>query len=214
MKKARLMLAAAAAGILLAGCSAGGAGSFSPDRSCVYITSDGDIKSALVLETEETFEADADELREFLESAVERFNEKTGGSEGEEVPVSLDSCSVQDGEMPAVFGYRSAADLIAFRQSDENEDTSNSFTSIEVKSAADAGTAGWLAGEFQTADGKAVSGLDITKEQKALAVNVQGGGVLETEGQVLYMSNGVETISDTAVTVPEGQTSVVVFTTK
>ena len=200
MKKARLMLAAAAAGILLAGCSAGGAGSFSPDRSCVYITSDGDIKSALVLETEETFEADADELREFLESAVERFNEKTGGSEGEEVPVSLDSCSVQDGEMTAVFGYRSAADLIAFRQSDENEDTSNSFTSIEVKSAADAGTA--------------VSGLDITKEQKALAVNVQGGGVLETEGQVLYMSNGVETISDTAVTVPEGQTSVVVFTTK
>ena len=125
------MLAAAAAGILLAGCSAGGAGSFSPDRSCVYITSDGDIKSALVLETEETFEADADELREFLESAVERFNEKTGGSEGEEVPVSLDSCSVQDGEMTAVFGYRSAADLIAFRQSDENEDTSNSFTSIE-----------------------------------------------------------------------------------
>ena len=101
MKKARLMLAAAAAGILLAGCSAGGAGSFSPDRSCVYITSDGDIKSALVLETEETFEADADELREFLESAVERFNEKTGGSEGEEVPVSLDSCSVQDGEMTA-----------------------------------------------------------------------------------------------------------------
>ena len=213
MKKARLMLAAAAAGILLAGCSAGGAGSFSPDRSCVYITSDGDIKSALVLETEETFEADADELREFLESAVERFNEKTG-SEGEEVPVSLDSCSVQDGEMTAVFGYRSAADLIAFRQSDENEDTSNSFTSIEVKSAADAGTAGWLAGEFQTADGKAVLGLDITKEQKALTVNVQGGGVLETEGQVLYMSNGVETISDTAVTVPEGQTSVVVFTTK
>ena len=212
MKKARLMLAVLAAGILLAGCSAGGAGSFSPDRSCVYITSDGDIKSALVLETEETF--DADELREFLESAVERFNEKTGGSEGEEAPVSLDSCSVQDGEMTAVFGYRSAADLIAFRQSDENEDASNSFTSIEVKSAADAGTAGWLAGEFQTADGKAVSGLDIAKEQKALAVSVQGGGVLETEGQVLYMSNGVETISDAAVTVPEGQTSVVVFTAK
>ena len=58
MKKARLMLAAAAAGILLAGCSAGGAGSFSPDRNCVYITSDRDIKSALVLETEETFDAD------------------------------------------------------------------------------------------------------------------------------------------------------------
>ena len=75
-------------------------------------------------------------------------------------------------------------------------------------------SAGWLAGEFQTADGKAVSGLDIAKEQKALAVSVQGGGVLETEGQVLYMSNGVETISDAAVTVPEGQTSVVVFTAK
>lgn len=214
MKKARLMLAAAAAGLLLAGCSAGGAGSFEPDRSCVYITSDGDIKSALVLETEETFQADADELKQFLESAAERFNEENRGSEGEKDPVSLDSCSVQDGEMTAVFGYRSAADLIAFRQSDENEDTSNSFTSIEVKSAADAGTAGWLAREFQTADGKTVSGLDITKEQNALAVNVQGGGVLETEGPVLYMSSGVETISDTAVAVPEGQTSVVVFTTK
>lgn len=213
MKKARLMLAAAAAGLLLAGCSGGGKSSFSPDRSSVYVTDDGELKSALVLETDK--KAGKEELKQFLEEAVNRFNEKNGsGEDDENVPVALDSCTVENGRMTAVFDYRSAEDLIAFRQSDENEDNSNTFTSIEVKSASEAGTCGWFSEDLVKPDGSEVSGLDAAKTQKALAVSVQGGGILETEGAVICMSRGVETLSDTAVSVPEGQTTVIVFEAK
>ena len=52
MRKARLILAAAAAGALLTGCS-GGKSAFSPEQSCVYVSGDGTLRSALVLESEE-----------------------------------------------------------------------------------------------------------------------------------------------------------------
>lgn len=210
MRKARLILAAAAAGALLTGCS-GGKSAFSPEQSCVYVSGDGTLRSALVLESEEDFEES--ELKEFLEGAVSRFNEKSGG-DGEEGPVTLASCTADQGVMTAVFEYRDADALVSFRQSDENEDNSNTFSNIEVKSAAEAGTAGWLSGEFIKADGSQASGLDAAKEKHAAAVSVQGGGVLETEGELLYVSSGAQILDSTSVKLPDGETSVVVFKEK
>lgn len=210
MRKARLILAAVAAGVLLAGCS-GGKNAFSPDQSCVYVSGDGTLRSALVLESEESF--DEGELKEFLEGAVSRFNEKSGkGEDGG--PVFLESCTAEKGIMKAVFEYESADALISFRQSDENEDSSNTFSSIEVKSAAEAGTAGWLSGELIKADGSPASGLDAAKEKHAAAVSVQGGGVLETEGEILYVSAGAQILDSMSVKLSDGETSVVVFKEK
>ena len=210
MRKARLIAAAAAAGVLLAGCSSGKS-AFSPEQSCVYVSGDGTLRSALVLESEEDFEEG--ELKEFLEGAVSRFNEKNGGGE-DGGPVTLDSCTAEKGVMKAVFEYESADALVSFRQSDENEDSSNTFSGIEVKSAAEAGTAGWLSGEFTKADGSQASGLDAAKERNAAAVLVQGGGVLKTEGELLYVSAGAQILDSTSVKLPDGETSVVVFKEK
>lgn len=209
MRKARLIAAAAAAGVLLAGCS-GGKSAFSPEQSCVYISGDGTIRSALVLQSEESFEEG--ELKEFLEGAVSRFNEKNGGEDGG--PVTLESCTAEKGVMKAVFEYESADALVSFRQSDENEDSSNTFSGIEVKSAAEAGTAGWLSGEFTKADGSQAFGLDAAKERNAAAALVQGGGVLKTEGELLYVSAGAQILDSTSVKLPDGETSVVVFKEK
>ena len=164
-----------------------------------------------MLESEEDFEES--ELKEFLEGAVSRFNEKRGG-DGEEGPVTLASCTADQGVMTAVFEYRDADALVSFRQSDENEDNSNTFSNIEVKSAAEAGTAGWLSGEFIKADGSQASGLDAAKEKRAAAVSVQGGGVLETEGELLYVSAGAQILDSTSVKLLDGETSVVVFKEK
>ena len=116
--------------------------------------------------------------------------------------------------MKAVFEYESADALVSFRQSDENEDSSNTFSGIEVKSAAEAGTAGWLSGEFTKADGSQASGLDAAKERNAAAVLVQGGGVLKTEGELLYVSAGAQILDSTSVRLQDGETSVVVFKEK
>lgn len=212
MKKARLMFAAAGAAFLLAGCAGNSKEAFSPDRSCVYVTGEGTLKSALVLETEES--ADSGELEQFLEEAVLRYNEKNGGAEQENPPVALDACSAEDGVLTAVFSYRSAEDLISFRQSEENEDDSNTFASIEVKSASEAGEAGWLAGDLASPDGKTVSGLSAAKEPGAAVVRVEGGGTLVTEGDVLFASQGAVFKDKTCAELPDGQTSVVVFEAK
>lgn len=210
MRKARLILAAVAAGVLLAGCSSRRS-AFSPDQSCVYVSGDGTVKSALVLPSEESFEEG--ELREFLEGAVSRFNEKNGGGE-DGGPVKLESCSAEKGVITAVFEYESADALVSFRQSDENEDSSNTFSNIQVMSAAEAGTAGWFSGELVKADGSQASGLDAAREKKAAAVSVQGGGILETEGEILYAGTGVEILDSTSARLPDGETSVVVFKEK
>lgn len=210
MRKARLIFAAAAAGVLLTGCSSRRS-AFSPDQSCVYVSGDGTVKSALVLPSEESFEEG--ELREFLEGAVSRFNEKNGGGE-DGGPVKLESCSAEKGVITAVFEYESADALVSFRQSDENEDSSNTFSNIQVMSAAEAGTAGWFSGELVKADGSQASGLDAAREKKAAAVSVQGGGILETEGEILYAGTGVEILDSTSARLPDGETSVVVFKEK
>ena len=121
MKKASILMAAAVLSVIVSGCAKqGGAESdreFTPTESSVYVSRDGGFSSALV-ETYDKDYYDQAELQAFLEEAVALYNggNSGGGEESAQAsgPVSLVSCTLQDGVASSVFKYSSADDLIQF----------------------------------------------------------------------------------------------------
>lgn len=215
MKKLRLLFAAAAAaGVLLTGCGAENV-SFTPAESCIYIDDDGMISSALV----ERFEGvvDIDDLQQYLEAAVIRFNQESG-AEGlaankagaERLPAALQSVIADESSVKVIFDYASAEDLIRFRQTEDNEDNSNTISALEAKPAKEA--MDWfLSEDFAAPDGSQASLEDIKKDTSGIAFYVEGGGVIRTEGKITFLALDAEVKDEYTVTVPEGGKAYVVF---
>lgn len=216
MKKSRLLLAAAV-GVLLSGCS-GQKAAFSPSESCVYVAEDGSLSSALV---EDTGGADVDEkdLKQYLEAAVIRFNQERGakaeaenGSGTDRLPAALQSVTKDGDTLRVIFEYASLEDLVAFRQTEDNEDSSNSITSLEVLPVTEAAAAGWFDGTaIVKADKSAASADDVAKEQEGTAAVIEGGGTVMFSGEIVYMSEGTEAKDAYTAAVPADGRALVVF---
>lgn len=220
MKKSGLLLAAAVvAGMLLTGCGASQKSTFSPSVSCVYVAQDGSVSSALVKEYEGDT-VNSKDLQQYLEAAVIRFNQENGAQGmaenkmgADKLPASLQSVTADKGVMKAVFDYASLEDLIKFRQTEDNEDTSNTVTALEVSKVADADAPGWLAGGTNLSRRTEVRPRqeEIKSDAAASAARISGGGNIMFSGKVLYMTEGIEKKDEYTVTVPEGENALVVF---
>lgn len=220
MKKNRRLLLSAAVtgmlGVLLEGCASGGSSTFSPAKSCVYVTQDGSVSSALVTQYGEE-DLDEKDLRQYLEAAVIRYNKENGGQNTEggsdkSSPVELTSVSAKSGEMKATFSYATVEDLIKFRQTNDNADESSTISSIEVKKITDADSAGWLAdASFLSGDGSKAAPEEVKKDGAAFAVVIEGGGTVMFPGKILFMTEGAVKEDEYTVTVPENGISCVVF---
>lgn len=216
MKKLGLFLAAAAAaGAMLIGCGSQES-SFSPSATCVYIAEDGGISSALVEAYEG--EVDTEDLKKYLQAAVIDFNQENG-AEGksenrpgtdERLPVALANLEKTEDAVKVVFDYATAQDLIRFRQTEDNEDNSNTITALSVKPAADA-TDWFLAEDFTKADGSAASLEEIKKESDSMAVYIEGGGTIQFAGKVSFLALDAKVKDEYTVTVPDGGKAYVVF---
>lgn len=217
MKKASILMAAAVLSVIVSGCAKqGGAESdreFTPTESSVYVSRDGGFSSALV-ETYDKDYYDQAELQAFLEEAVALYNggNSGGGEESEEAsgPVSLVSCTLQDGVASSVFKYSSADDLIQFSR--ESGDDSNSFTFLDTAAVSDGVVKGYIVdGTFVDASGAAVKNEDITKQSRLRVICAQGGGIIQTEGKVLYMTEGVTPVDEFTVSTPdEGKSYIII----
>lgn len=218
MKKARqLLFAGALAGMLLTGCAGGGKSAFSPSQTCVYVKQDGSVSSALV-ESTEGDEIDKNDLKQYLEAIVIRYNQANGGDAsavnrgGNKLPAALSYMDVKDGLMTAIFDYSTVDDLVKFRETDDNSDKSNTITALLVKSSADAAAGGWLdEKKFLKADGSDAATEEVKSDAAATVAAIEGGGTVMFSGKVLYMSEGVEKQDEYTVTVPEDGISYVVF---
>ena len=214
MKKSRLLLAALTAGAMIAGCGSKET-AFTPETSCIYISEEGELSGALV----EPFEGDVDteDLTKYLESAVIRFNQESG-AEGtarnkqgaDRLPAALNSVTKDENAVRVVFDYASAEDLIRFRQTEDNEDDSNTVTALEVKPVSDA--TDWLiAADYEKADGGAAALDEMKKETRGKVVRIEGGGTFRFAGEVLYLALDAEKMNEYTVTVPDGGNAYVVF---
>jgi len=214
----RLLAVTAAAGVLLTGCSAQAKSTFNPSASCVYVAQDGALSSALVKEYEGEA-VDEKDLRQYLEAAVIRFNEANGAEAlaenkqgSDRLPAALQSVSAEKGVLKAVFDYASTEDLIAFRQTEENEDTSNTITALEVKKAAEAESAGWLSGAaFVKADGSAAAAEEITKDAGNTVVSVEGGATVVCAGTIVCLTEEAEKKDEHTAVIPDGGKALIVF---
>lgn len=219
MKKSGLLLAAAAAlGVMLVGCASQKT-AFTPSVSCIYIAEDGSLSSAWVedwVEAQEG-EVDTEDLKQYLEAAVIQFNQENG-AEGQaenkpgadRLPAAVQSVSKNDSSVWAVLDFASAEDLIRFRESGDNADTSNTLTALSVKTAGDA-TEWFLSEDFTKTDGSAATLEEVKGEPDSKVACIEGGGTFRFAGQVLFLSLDAEVKDEYTVTVPDGGKAYVVF---
>lgn len=211
MRKSRVTLAAVLTAALLTGCQGlmGGSAEFSPEVSSVYVEKDGAVLSALVEEFEDQAQYDQESFQAFLEETVSRFNEERGTGGSEQPSVTLRSCSLENGRAQAVFEYGGADDLLAFAR--ETGDDSVAAEQLAVFTVADGLSRGEVIGtSFYKPDGSAVANETVTKQSGAMAVAVTGSVRLQTEGKILYVTEGVTLEDDNRAVTPEG-TSYIIF---
>lgn len=219
MRKAGILLfTAVLTGTLLAGCAGKTGSRFSTAESCIYISQDGSLSSALV-KAYEGVAVDEKDLNQYLEAAVIRYNKENGGAESavnsggpDKLPAALQSVTVADGTMTAVFDYATVEDLMKFRHTADNEDTSNTLTSLRVeKLTAASGNDSVQRYKLLKPDQSKLTSEDFKLMEGATAVTAEGSGRIMFAGKVLFMTEGAEKIDDYTVQIPEGKKVSIVF---
>lgn len=224
MKKiSRVMLTVAVvmAMFVASGCArSGGGAEFDPAQSSIFIKKDGSVLSASVGHSEQNYYSE-EELKGFMETELAEFNASQGkegaayNQEGaEKLPAAIVSCKVEgaDGQkvVKAILEYSSPEMLLAL--AGENRDGDIKLNSLATDSVENRLAAGELVGSsFVDDKGKAVDAGKITSQSKLRVVSAQGPALIQTEGKVLYMSEGCTLADDYTVQTPEEGSSFIIF---
>lgn len=206
MKKVKAVLAVLLAVGLVAGCAGrGGTSTFEPKSSGIFVTGAGTFTTATVEKYENQDYYSEEEWKTFLEENVAAYNAEHGDG-----AVSLQSCSMKDGTASMIFDYASGSDLVQFTA--QYEDTANQVDAIDMvtvdQAMKDAGDNGILF--IKTADGKTASTDEIAKKTDYHVVVVEGKPVkLQTEGKIMYTSDGVNMNSSFIVETAEGKNYII-----
>lgn len=223
MKKgqAAAILAAAGLAAVLAGCGQrSGAGGWKANENSIYVTKDGQVKSAMVYTSEKANELYTQEgLEAFAKDAVSAYNEEHGAAaasentEGSErLPAALKSCSLEGQKGTLVFEYGSAEDFVEF--SLENGDNTHAITELKTGLAAEVSesfpdlsvltAAGKDAGFALVDSSGAADQTALSKLDGCSAVIVEGEGTVYVDGEIAYVTPGVTVKAVNAAMMPEG----------
>lgn len=189
MKKARIVLAVMAAGMLLFGCDGRvhDTSVFPSAQSSIFIAQDGQVSSALV-ETYKNGYYDQAELKASIEEAVAEYNRGLGRN-----AVTLSSCTMGDGKAIALFDYESSTDLCDFTA--EMEDTANQAKTLVLSTVKEGLPEGessllWKKGK----NGSNVSFGTVKKKGDRNLVAVDGTVTIQTEGKIQYYCGDVSLV--------------------
>ena len=185
---AAFLAAAVLAGATGCGTSAGEK-EFAPSENSVYISKEGTVSSAFV----ESYDKDyytADSLKAYLEATI--------AGQYPDVAVTVKECSVENGVMKAVFDYGTPEDLMTFLADQKSEGLE--LESFQVETVAAGRAAGTVAagGFVNASDGKPADFKELARTEGQL-VEVKGQAAVQTEGKILYVSDGVEVTDSGAV---------------
>lgn len=217
MKKKKAAAMILALGLMLAGCGQKAeTGTWNANTNSIYIDHALAVQSALIFTSEiENDTYSQDELKAYAEEAIVDYNQANGGAEAAansegaaKLPVALTSCTLEGKTGTLVLDYASADDFVKFAK--ESGDNTHTVTALSAKTVADALAAGELTdGSFVNPSGKAMASEEVTKQTAYYAVMAEGAAVIQVEGQIAYMTEGV-TLRDsyTAVT-PEGKNYII-----
>ncbi len=189
MKKKKAFLAAFLAAGMLTGClGRSGGGTMNAESSRIYVTEEGALQTATVETYTQQDYYRADELKAYLEEAVSGYNEAHGQG-----AVTLDSCTLENGNAKMVFRYASGSDLAGFTS--QYEDKVNQVDSITVTRVSDIleqseseGVAFKKASDGKPAEKKALSNKG---DCFAIVVETPQPVTIQTQGKLLFTSKNV-----------------------
>lgn len=223
MKKinvAAVILAVLLSAAMTAGCARSSSSEFDPVQNSVFIKQDGSILSATVEHTQQDYYTE-ENLKSFVEGKVSEFNAAQGkesaayNKEGsDKLPVALVSCSLSQGQgeqiLKYVLEYSSADMMFAFTGTIRDEEMT--LTSLATDSVENRLSKGDLVGDaFVDAKGQSVESSKVTSQSKLRVVVSEGPATIQTEGKVVYMTQGCTLQNAYTVTTSGEGVSYIVF---
>ena len=193
----------------LTGCSSGRA--FEPTGDSIYISSDGVISTAFVVDVDESYYTEED-MRSFCETEVVEYNTSKGASaaayqddaaEDETLPVAIVSFTYGD-QAQLILNYASAEDYLAFNEADP--DSATSIMYAEAKNTVGMPEISLVSAE----DGSRVAAGSVVGDDRLKILMVEGAVNVQVQGRLVYTSENVTvTGEDTATTGAEGSSYLV-----
>lgn len=211
MKYNKLMILAAAMA-MLTGCTGGGTTAFTPTESSLYITSEGTVTSATVETYEESYYS-ADDLKAYVEEVLTSFNGQTG-TDSETPSASIRECTMSDGTAKLLIDFKDADSYLNFMEEYPDEESRIQVTDMDITTVTDGVAKGYLVGKNFTktsADGKTVASDEVMKQSKLYVAAIEGAALLQTDGAIQYISEGVSVVGANMIQTPEDEVSYVVF---
>ncbi len=212
MQNKKIFILAAAAAAILTACSEQSAPAFAPTESSLYITSEGKVTSATV----DTYEADyysADEMKAFVEEILAEFN-GSAGSDPAEHSATVRECTLADGTAKLLIDFRNADAYLDFMEQYPDEESPIQVADLDITTVSDGVTKGYLVGKSFTKLAKentTVAADEVMKQSKLYVAAVDGAALIQTDGNIQYISEGVSLVGTNMIQTPEDEVSYVVF---
>lgn len=183
---------------------------FSPTESCLFLSGEGTVTSVTV-EKYDSPDYNAEELTASVEEYLAAFN-GDGENETKTPRARLKECSMADGTAVLQVEFQNGAAYLEFMKEYPDEESAVQVKEIDVVSVPDGIAKGYLAGAaFQKADKKEVSSDEVMKQTKLFVAAVEGPALIETDGQIQYVSEGVELLGNTQARTSAEGVSYLVF---
>lgn len=211
MKHKKIAILAAIAA-MITGCSGGAAPAFAPTESSLYITSEGTVTSATVETYEESYYS-ADELKAYVEEVLAEFNGAAGTDSADKL-ATVKECTMADGTAKLLIDFKSADSYLDFMEQYPDEESKVQVTNLDITTVTDGVTKGYIVGETFTktsGDGKTVGADEVMKQTKLYVAAVEGAALIQTDGTIQYISEGVTVVGTNMIQTPEDEVSYVVF---
>lgn len=216
MKKIRIALAAVLAAVLLFGCAGKGtASAFSPEQSSIFVSREGRFLSAAVEAYDSKDYYSEETLRAFAQASIDEYNQNAGRPDA----VTLESCTMKNGKASLILEYASGDDLVQFagdyqspaEAAEDYKDGVNQVTALHVASVADLASDGEFAqAAFLNSKNQNPAAYEtVTKNGDAHVVMVEGESIIQTEGKILFITQGTSMVSNTTAQTPEGRSYIV-----
>lgn len=210
--------------LLLCGCTK--STTYEPKESGIFIRRDRHVIGAEIESFDnssfETPRYSDTELIAFVEESVRDYNEETANlpyvraeeledlkSEEELVlPVSIQLVDVADNVATLLLDYQDSTHYLAFNGTSEAVSIQNLIVGT-VKNGNDSNLT--YSNMVKAEDGSDVMAVDIMDHEKYMLVAVQGDTLVTCEGQIIFLSKGMELVDEFTVRTVPGETNYIVF---
>lgn len=192
--------------LFLTGClGIGGNSALNTDSSRIYVTEDGGFQTATVKPYEEKDYYNLDELKSYLNKAVDTFNETNGQTD-----VTLQSCTMEKGIAKAIFAYGSGEALCDFTEEyNDKENLVESIVTIPLSQAIGESESEGVT--FIKADGKATDKKALLDKSESDTVVVTGNKpvTIQTQKKLLFVSDNVKIKDSHTVEITQGKSYII-----